>query len=97
MPLISEARLLKQAGLLKKRGLAYWYALFPVHRLVFAGMSRNIARAAARQTASEEPAPIPVDQGRAKGRFENSLALQWDGMESDVPGSFRVWYLRAKR
>ena len=27
-------------------GLAYWYALYPLHRLVFAGMLRNIARAA---------------------------------------------------
>jgi uncharacterized protein YbjT (DUF2867 family) len=29
-------------------GLAYWYALYPVHRLVFAGMLRGIARAALR-------------------------------------------------
>ncbi len=27
-------------------GLAYWYALFPLHRLVFAGMLQGIARAA---------------------------------------------------
>jgi len=27
-------------------GLAYWYALYPLHRLVFAGMLRNIACAA---------------------------------------------------
>jgi hypothetical protein len=27
-------------------GLAYWYALWPVHQFVFAGMLRNIARAA---------------------------------------------------
>jgi uncharacterized protein YbjT (DUF2867 family) len=27
-------------------GLVYWYALFPVHQLVFAGMLRGIARAA---------------------------------------------------
>lgn len=27
-------------------GLAYWYALYPVHRLVFAGMLRGIIRAA---------------------------------------------------
>jgi uncharacterized protein YbjT (DUF2867 family) len=27
-------------------GLAYWYALYPVHRLVFAGMLRGIVRAA---------------------------------------------------
>ncbi|MBC7893960.1 MAG: SDR family oxidoreductase [Cytophagaceae bacterium] len=28
------------------RGLAYWYALFPLHEAVFAGMLRGIARAA---------------------------------------------------
>ena len=27
-------------------GLAYWYALYPLHEFIFAGMSRNIARAA---------------------------------------------------
>jgi hypothetical protein len=29
-------------------GRAYWYALYPVHRFVFAGMLRGIARAARR-------------------------------------------------
>jgi hypothetical protein len=28
-------------------GLAYWYGIWPVHRLVFAGMLRGLARAAA--------------------------------------------------
>lgn len=28
-------------------GLAYWYALYPIHRLIFAGMIRNLARRAA--------------------------------------------------
>jgi hypothetical protein len=27
-------------------GLAYWYALFPIHELVFRGMIRGLARAA---------------------------------------------------
>jgi hypothetical protein len=27
-------------------GLAYWYALFPLHELVFRGMIRNLGRAA---------------------------------------------------
>lgn len=30
-------------------GLAYWYALYPLHEFIFAGMCRNIARAAERQ------------------------------------------------
>ena len=36
-------------------GLAYWYALYPLHQLVFAGMLRNIA-AAAEQKKAAEPA-----------------------------------------
>ena len=31
-------------------GLAYWYALYPVHRLIFAGMLRGIVRAAVRKS-----------------------------------------------
>ncbi len=30
-------------------GLAYWYGVFPLHRMVFSGMLRGIARAATRQ------------------------------------------------
>jgi hypothetical protein len=30
-------------------GLIYWYALFPVHRWIFAGMLRRIAALAKRQ------------------------------------------------
>ncbi|HSB08360.1 MAG TPA: DUF2867 domain-containing protein [Blastocatellia bacterium] len=37
-------------------GLIYWYALYPVHQLVFAGMLRGIARAASR-------GPIVPNQG----------------------------------
>jgi len=34
-------------------GLAYWYALYPLHRLVFGGMLRGIARAAEQQVKEE--------------------------------------------
>jgi hypothetical protein len=27
-------------------GLAYWYALYPLHQVVFAGMLQGVARAA---------------------------------------------------
>ena len=37
-------------------GQAYWYALYPIHQLVFAGMLRGIARAA----GSAAPAGIPI-------------------------------------
>jgi len=32
-------------------GLLYWYALYPVHGLIFGGMLRGIARAAERSVA----------------------------------------------
>jgi uncharacterized protein YbjT (DUF2867 family) len=40
--------LLRQTAIFEPRGLgglAYWYALYPLHQLVFAGMLRGIARA----------------------------------------------------
>ncbi len=30
-------------------GLVYWYALYPVHRLIFAGMLKALARAAEKE------------------------------------------------
>ncbi|MBZ0268340.1 SDR family oxidoreductase [bacterium] len=47
-------------------GLAYWYALYPLHTLVFAGMLKGIARAATREsgvsgdaTAQREARSVP--------------------------------------
>ncbi len=34
-------------------GLLYWYALYPIHRLIFAGMLRGIAAAAVRGSATD--------------------------------------------
>ena len=39
-------------------GLAYWYALFPLHEAVFAGMLRGIARAALVPDAPRHPAGL---------------------------------------
>ena len=39
------------AGALGLAGLAYWYALWGIHQLVFAGMLRNIARAVGFETS----------------------------------------------
>jgi hypothetical protein len=39
---IRQTAIFDPVGLL---GLAYWYALYPVHRLVFAGMLRGIGKA----------------------------------------------------
>lgn len=36
-------------------GLAYWYGLYPLHQLVFAGMLRNIARAAESEAKTGAP------------------------------------------
>ncbi len=41
-------------------GLAYWYALYPLHRLVFAGMLRGIARSAVDTAAEPAPAATAV-------------------------------------
>jgi uncharacterized protein YbjT (DUF2867 family) len=46
---IRQTALFDPVGLL---GLLYWYALYPVHELVFAGMLRNLARAATRGSRS---------------------------------------------
>jgi hypothetical protein len=41
-------------------GLAYWYALYPVHHLVFGGMLRRIRRAAIASRGSSVPStPAP--------------------------------------
>ena len=35
-------------------GLAYWYALYPLHQLVFAGMLRNVVKAGEKFRADAE-------------------------------------------
>jgi len=45
-----EGSVVRQTAIFEPHGLAgllYWYALFPVHGLIFGGMLRRIARAAA--------------------------------------------------
>jgi uncharacterized protein YbjT (DUF2867 family) len=41
-------------------GLLYWYALYPLHRLIFAGMLRGVVRASATETA---PQPVTTARG----------------------------------
>ena len=43
-------------------GLAYWYALFPVHEMMFCGMIRNLARAAGASATESEPAKAPLSR-----------------------------------
>jgi hypothetical protein len=44
-------------------GLLYWYGVYPLHELVFAGMLRNLARAA--ENSRRDSAP--PDEIAAKG------------------------------
>ena len=57
---IRQTALFDPVGLL---GLGYWYALYPLHQLVFAGMLRNLTHAAERiaaaQTADSPPSRTP--------------------------------------
>lgn len=59
-----DGSVVRQTALFEPRGLAglaYWYALYPLHGLIFGGMLRGIARAA------EGPAPRR-DDGSARQR-----------------------------
>lgn len=49
-------------------GLIYWYALYPVHRVMFAGMLRGIARAAEMGCGLEEGERPSTDVCRTDGR-----------------------------
>jgi len=46
-------------------GLAYWYALYPVHRVMFKGMLRGIARAAQQHPAAKEHRAGDAESPRA--------------------------------
>lgn len=53
---IRQTAIFDPVGLL---GLLYWYALYPVHALIFAGMLRGIAREAQRATSPTRSAILP--------------------------------------
>ncbi|MFP4501060.1 MAG: DUF2867 domain-containing protein [Candidatus Hydrogenedentota bacterium] len=48
---ITQTAVYDPVGLL---GLAYWCALYPVHEFVFAGMLRNLARAAGKDVLARK-------------------------------------------
>ncbi len=60
---VRQTAIFDPVGLL---GLAYWYVLYPLHQLVFAGMLRNLVRAATRinTTEGEKIDDPPHDSGR---------------------------------
>jgi hypothetical protein len=47
-------------------GLAYWYGIYPLHRLIFAGTLRGIARAAAQGAPSPQHSPIDLTAERRR-------------------------------
>jgi len=54
VPVGSTAVLLKQTAFFEPKGLwglAYWYALYPIHRIIFSGMIDEMVRRAERVTA----------------------------------------------
>lgn len=50
--IVRQTAIFDPVGLL---GLAYWYALYPLHQFVFAGMLRNLVRAAQRTGTENNP------------------------------------------
>jgi len=42
-------------------GLAYWYVLYPAHRIIFAGMLRRISRLA--ESSKRHAAPVATGRG----------------------------------
>lgn len=43
-------------------GIAYWYAVYPLHQIVFAGMLRSIVHVGSHPTAKRQPPPSPGRQ-----------------------------------
>ena len=63
---------IRQTAVFEPRGLTgmvYWYALYPVHSLIFGGMLHGIARAAEREADSLVPLPIS-SSGTRRGQQE---------------------------
>lgn len=61
---ITQTAIFDPAGIL---GLAYWYALYPLHKILFGGMLRAIARAAAHGAApAVRPEPPGVGAGERR-------------------------------
>ncbi|GHC51135.1 SDR family oxidoreductase [Streptomyces flavofungini] len=61
----------RQRALFHPRGLlghAYWWSVAPFHALVFGGMARNIARAAAKDRSAPHRGPVRRRRGGPRGR-----------------------------
>jgi len=53
-------------------GLAYWYGIYPLHQFVFAGMLRNLARAAQTDERNACSPPYSDDSGHSRHPFPAS-------------------------
>jgi len=66
---------IRQTAIFDPRGLAglvYWYGIYPLHQFVFAGMLRNLARAAESTTRiaaapSDDETKAPTSDARPSG------------------------------
>ncbi len=56
-------------------GLVYWYGIYPLHQMVFAGMLRKLARAAAKD-GTKPVAPAPTKVSAEPEQSKNSPARQ---------------------
>ena len=79
---IRQTAIFDPAGLL---GLAYWYAVWPLHRLVFSGMLKGIADASRRTEADRSPEaptarqpdmPDPLSAGRPLEKWADVRSLR---------------------
>jgi uncharacterized protein YbjT (DUF2867 family) len=70
-------------------GLAYWYALYPLHTLVFAGMIRGIARAAEAGSPPRPAAPGGTRASSLPGFDPPAAALADDVAGSAISGQDR--------
>ena len=55
-------------------GLMYWYGIFPLHQLVFAGMLRNVAKEAERLSREHNPSVPPTSSDAAVGSTTKELS-----------------------
>jgi hypothetical protein len=53
-------------------GLAYWYLIYPLHQLIFAGMLRGITRACVRDRASSRTPPTQQLHNSSEGPIAGS-------------------------
>jgi uncharacterized protein YbjT (DUF2867 family) len=78
----AEGARIRQTAVFEPNGVAgrlYWYAIYPLHALVFAGMLRGIAKRALRASAGSEDEPKANRDNRTnrENRKESSDGSTW--------------------